>query len=178
MDAVVFKILNLTWEVQALPMASAIVACSLYFTRVRILRRLWWSDLRLTAQSAFRLRAIFLCDDRCGIRAMRKRRIHPPLSGKLYVHGLLRTLNMRAQLRRRVIQEEMCMHDLQPWLLRTKAWMSAVGDLLTLRLSHRPARIRRRPRRAGMTAGSLPNNFPTPSRMLPQNRALKIRITT
>ena len=43
-----------------------------------------------------------------------------PLAGKLYVHGLLRTLNMRADLRRRIVQEDMLMHNVQPWLLKDK----------------------------------------------------------
>ncbi|KZW04007.1 hypothetical protein EXIGLDRAFT_743637 [Exidia glandulosa HHB12029] len=86
LDAVVYKILNVTWEVQALPMLFAIVACCLFFT---------WAHLDYV---------IFFS----------------VMTGKLYMHGLLRTLNMRAQLRRRIIQEEMVMHNLQPWLLRDK----------------------------------------------------------
>ncbi|EJD53797.1 hypothetical protein AURDEDRAFT_180205 [Auricularia subglabra TFB-10046 SS5] len=43
------------------------------------------------------------------------------MTGKLYVHGLLRTLNMRTDLRRRIVQEDMLMHNMQPWLLKDKA---------------------------------------------------------
>lgn len=43
------------------------------------------------------------------------------MTGKLYVHGLLRTLNMRTDLRRRIVQEDMLLHNVQPWLLKDKA---------------------------------------------------------